>query len=86
MFVPGRPSQPTLMFVGKLWSLSKSGAAERGFPWEGSNLYTNIIWQEERFAKEKHSSLLLEHPQIIYVKSFYNIAPVRLGQCWRHSG
>jgi hypothetical protein len=36
MLVPGKPFQPSLLFVGKDMSLLKSGAPEKYFTWVGS--------------------------------------------------
>ncbi len=42
MFVPGKPLQPSLMFVGKARGLHYSGASEMRFTWVGSDLPANI--------------------------------------------
>jgi hypothetical protein len=42
VFVPGKPFQPCLMFVGKVMSLPKSGVPERCFTQVGSALPANI--------------------------------------------
>jgi len=42
VFVPGKPFQPSLMFVGKARRLPQSGAPERRFTQLGSGLPVNI--------------------------------------------
>ncbi len=58
MFVPGKPFQPSLVFVGKARSLPKSGALERSFTRVGSGLTHKIQDRLERLARDKHPSLL----------------------------
>jgi hypothetical protein len=57
-FVPGKPFQPSLIFVVKARSLPKSGAPERQFTWVGSGLTRKHKTKLERLARDKHPSLL----------------------------
>ncbi len=73
MFVHGRPSQPSLLFVGKTRSLHYSGAPERFFNRVGSG-FTNRQTRLERFAMDKLSGLLRTF--LNYgPRKFYNIGP-----------
>ncbi len=56
MFDPGRPFHPSL-FLGKSRSLSKEGAPEKRFTWEGSGLTRKHYIRLESGARNKHSSL-----------------------------
>ncbi len=46
------------MFLGKAWRLTKSGAAERGFPRVCSSPTCRHLTRWEKLTKDKHSSLL----------------------------
>ncbi len=70
MFVPGKPFQPSLMFVGKARSLPKSDAFERCFTLVGSGLNRKHWTRVKRFVRDKRSSLLQKGSN-----KFYNIGP-----------
>jgi hypothetical protein len=55
VFVPGRPLQPSLMFVVKASSLPFSGAPERCFNWVGSCSTPKNWTKSERNAIDKFS-------------------------------
>ncbi len=54
VFVPGGPPQPSLMFAGRVRSLSIGSC----FTWIGSSLPQKHQTRQERHAREKPSSLL----------------------------
>jgi hypothetical protein len=84
-FVHDRLFQPSLMFLSKARNLPKSVAPERCFTWTGSRLTHKYLTRLERFAKDKHSSLLgtfVNHR----CKKFNNIGsrasvPLNEGKC-----
>ncbi len=74
MFVFGKHCQPILVFVGKARSLLLSGACERCFIHLGSSLTSKDETSLERFARDKHSSLLRK--SVNYgQKSFITLGP-----------
>ncbi len=71
MFVPFKPFQPSLMFVGKARRLPWSGAPERFLNWVASGLTRNHYTTLEQHARDEHSSLSLKF--VNYgLKQFYN--------------
>jgi hypothetical protein len=52
-FVPAKPFQTCLLFVGKAMSLPLSGAPESGFNWAGSGLTRKHWGRLVRFAYDK---------------------------------
>ncbi len=55
MFVPGKPFQPSLMFVGKARSLRSSGAPEMCFTWVGCCYHKlNITYQSTNDRVKGH--------------------------------
>jgi hypothetical protein len=60
-FAPGKPFQPSVMFVGEGKSLSLSGAPESYFNPIGFSLTCKHCTRLERFARDKHSSLLRKY-------------------------
>ncbi len=58
VFVPGKPFQPSLMFVSKCTTLIQIGVFLRGSIQEGCGLYRKHQIKPERHDKDKHSSLL----------------------------
>ena len=75
MFVPGKPFQPSLMFVVKARSLPLSGTPERHFTWLGSGL-THKQSRLEKLDREIHFSLLRK--SVSYgQKSFITSTPGR---------
>ncbi len=79
MFVPGKPFQPILMFVGEARSLPKSGAPEGSFTRVGSGLTRKYWTRVERLARDKHSSVLVTFVNYGRI-SFTTLAP---GERWR---
>ncbi len=72
--VPGKPFQPSLMFVGNARRPPQSGAPERCFTQVGSGLTCKQLTKLKRFARNKCSSFLQKF--VTYDrKKFYNIAP-----------
>ncbi len=80
MFAPGKPFQPSLLFVGKARSLPLSGAPERCFTWVGSWLICKHYTILERLSRDEHSILLQKFVTYGY-KKFYNIGP--WAQCYK---
>jgi hypothetical protein len=60
MFVPGKFSQPSLMFVHKARGLPYSGGPERDFTQVGIGLVCKYWTRLERLAKDKHYSCNLQ--------------------------
>jgi hypothetical protein len=79
VFVHGKPFQPILMFVAKVWSLPSSGAPEICLTQVGSSLTCNHQTKLERLARDKHFSFLQK--SVNYGrKKFYSRGP--LIQCY----
>ncbi len=74
MFVPNKPFQLIIMFVGKAGSLPLSGVGERCFTCKCCSFIHKQLTRLERPSKDKHSSLLR-----IFInykrKRFHNIGP-----------
>ncbi len=81
MFVPGKPFQPSLMFVGEARSLPWSGAPERSFTRVGSGLTRKRKTRLEKLAVHKHSSLLRKSVnygrKIFYSTGLIDACPLR---------
>ncbi len=58
VFVPGRPFQPNIMFVGKAMNLTYSGAPERCLPQVDFGLTHKQQTRLDRLSTDKHCSLL----------------------------
>jgi hypothetical protein len=58
VFVPGKPFQSNLVFVGKTRSSSKSGASERCFTQVGCSLIHKHYTRLERLARDKYTNFL----------------------------
>ncbi len=82
MFVPGKPLQPSLMFVGKARGLPWSGAPVRCLIWIGSGFTCKHETMLERLTRDKHSSLLQK--SVNYGrKKFYSTGPRGVNPlCW----
>ncbi len=74
-FVPGKPFQPSLMFVDMARSLHQSG-----FTQVGSDLARKHQTKLEKLVRDQHNSLLRKFGKYSSRK-FYNIGP--LGQCYK---
>ncbi len=74
VFVHGKPFQPSLMFVGEVRSLPQRGSLERCFTRVGSSLTHKRQTRLERFARNKHSSLLQKSVNNS-CKMFYSTGP-----------
>ncbi len=74
MFILGKLFQPSLMFVGKASCLPLSGGHEGYFTQVGSGLTCKHYTRLEKFASDKHSSLLRKFVNYGR-KKFYNIDP-----------
>ncbi len=72
VFVPGKPFQPSLTFVGKARSLTQSGTTERRFTGVCSGLTCKHKTRLQRLARDKHSSLSQTFINNI-CKKLYNI-------------
>ncbi len=71
LFVPGKPFQHSLMFLGKARSLPTSGASERCFIHLGYSFTSKHKTKLERLAMDKHSNLVRKSAN--YGQFYYSI-------------
>ncbi len=81
LFVPGKPIQPSLIFVGNARGLPYSGAPERYFPRVGSGL-THKHWTRLEGLPGTNTLAYYKHSKITVVRNFMTLGPAVQQQCY----